>query len=146
MGPEGIRAIASAQLKRRSRLTARRALAGLAARLEDGERVLHLASSHAGNGWQLIAVTDRRLVVLRRSGEPVEDVPYRSMRSLRAGRAGRYVEIHTDSLELRLGGISEQFEEVCRLVHARIWEAHVEQLGEHATVRPTTLIGRAGFA
>jgi hypothetical protein len=145
---DGIRALAARQLKRRSRLRAKRQLDTLHQCLEDGEHVLYLATASRGTSVNLLAATDRRLLVLRSGGREDQGLTYDSMRSLAATRErlGSRLEIRTEDGGVVLDGIHGQFEEICRLVHARMWEASVERLGEHATVRPHTLIGRASFA
>jgi methylthioribose-1-phosphate isomerase len=145
---DGIRALAARQLKRRSRLRAKRQIDALHERLEDGERVLHLATASRGTAVNLLAATDRRLLVLRSGTREDEGLTYDSMRSLAASRErlGSRLEIRTENREVVLDGIHDQFDEICRLVHARMWEASVERLGDHARVKPHTLIGRASFA
>lgn len=149
MSSDGIRALAARQLKRHSRVLAKRQLTDLPERLQEGEHVVHLAFANRGTSCNLLAATDRRLLVLygRRSDQP-DALPYDSMRSMAAHRArilGSSIEIGTESGEVVLSGIREQFEEMCRLIHARIWEADVARLGEHATINARTLVGRGGF-
>ena len=151
LGPvasDGIRALAARQLKRRSRLRAKRQIDGLPERLEVGERVLYLATATRGTSCNLLAATDRRLIVLRGGVRELEGLRYDNMRSLAATRERlrSRLEIRMDTGDVVLDGIHDQFEEICRLVHARMWEASVERLGEHAAVKPHTLIGRASFA
>ena len=148
MASDGIRALAARQLKRRSRLRAKRQIETLHECLEDGERVLHLATSSRGTSVNLLAATDRRLLVLRSGAREDQGLTYDSMRSLAASRErlGSRLEIGTEDGDVVLDGIHDQFDEICRLVHARMWEASVERLGEHAAVKPHTLIGRASFA
>lgn len=151
LGPvasDGIRALAARQLKRRSRLRAKRQIETLHECLEDGEQVLHLATASRGTSVNLLAATDRRLLVLRSGAREDQGFTYDSMRSLAATRErlGSRLEIRTEDGEVVLDGIHDQFDEICRLVHARMWEASVERLGDHATVQPRTLIGRARFA
>ena len=151
LGPvasDGIRALAARQLKRRSRIRAKRQIETLHTCLEDGEQVLHLATASRGTSVNLLAATDRRLLVLRSGAREDQGLTYDSMRSLAATRErlGSRLEIRTEDDKVVLDGIHDQFDEICRLVHARMWEASVERLGEHATVHPRTLIGRASFA
>jgi len=145
---DGIRALAARQLKRRNRLRAKRQIEALPERLEDGEQVLHLATSSRGTTVNLLAATDRRLLVVRGGAREDEGLRYDSMRSLAATRErlGSRLEIRMESGDVVLDGIHDQFDEICRLVHARMWEASVERLGDHAAVKPQTLIGRASFA
>jgi hypothetical protein len=145
---DGIRTLAARQLKRRSRLRAKRQIDALPERLEDGERVLHLATASRGTSCNLLAATDRRLLVLHSGAREDEGLLYDNMRSLAATRErlGSTLEIRMETGDVVLDGIHDQFDEICRLVHARMWEASVERLGDRATVKAHTLIGRASFA
>lgn len=133
MAPDSISTLAGEQLSLKGRVRARRLLDALAGRLEKGEQALHLATSSAG----LVAATDRRLVVVR-GMDDADEVAYERIISFAAGKGGRkpFMQLQTDTGEISLRGISGCYDDICRLVHARMWDVGLERVAETVRVEP----------
>jgi hypothetical protein len=133
MAPDSISALAGSQLSLQSRLRAKRLLAALGDRLDDGEQALHLATSSEG----LVAATDRRLIVVR-GVDDVNEIAYERIISFAAGKGRRkpFIQLQTDTGEIALSGISGGYGDICRLVHSRMWDVSLEHVAETAQVEP----------
>jgi hypothetical protein len=133
MAPDSISALAGTQLTLQGRARAKRLLDVLRTRLEEEERPLYLATASRGT---LVATTDRRLIVIR--GDDAEEIPYDRMISFAAGRDGRkpFIQIQADTVEILVKGLSDSFDDICRLVHSRMWDVSLERLAEPAHVEP----------
>ena len=133
MAPDSLTALAGTQLTMQGRARAKRMLDVLRKRLEQDERPLHLATASRGT---LVAATDRRLIVIR--GEDVQEIAYDRMISFAAGRDGRkpFIQIQADTGEILMKGLSDSFDDICRIVHARMWDVSLERLAEPASVEP----------
>ena len=134
MAPDSLTALAATELTLQTRLRAKKLLEALPASLYEGERVVHLAGySHGG----LVAATVRRLIVMR-SIDDVEEISYKRMVSFAAGKDGRkpFMQIQTETGEVMLKGVGEAFEDICRLVHSRMWDVSMDRLAEPAQVEP----------
>src|SRR5436305_13770532 len=131
MAPDSITALAGTQRTLQGRAGAKRMLDVLRKRLEQGERPLHLATASRGT---LVATTDRRLIVIR--GEDVQEIAYDRMISFAAGRDGSkpFIQIQADTGEILMKGLSDSFDDICRIVHARMWDVSLERLAAPARV------------
>jgi hypothetical protein len=125
--------VAGEQLTLQGRIRAKRLLDALPDRIEEGEQLRHLATSSSG----LVAATDRRLIVLESATE-AHSIPYERIISFAAAKERRkpFMQIRTDAFELVVKGFSSGFEEICRLVHGRLWDVSLERVAESATVEP----------
>lgn len=132
MAPDQITALAGRQLSLKSRIRARRLLELLPTRLHKDEEVLHLAT--ASRGDSLVVATNRRLIVLG-SAEP-EEIAYERMMSFASGTERRkpFIKIQTDSGDIVVKGLGGSFEEVCALVHTRMWDVSLDRIREPAPV------------
>src|SRR5438477_11845665 len=133
MAPDSLTTLAGIQLTLQGRARAKRMLDVLRKRLEEEERPLHLATASRGT---LVAATSRRLIVIR--GDDVQEIPYDRMISFAAGRDGRkpFIQIQADTGEILMKGLSDSFDDICRIVHARMWDVSLERLAESASVEP----------
>ena len=133
MAPDSLTTLAGTQLTLQGRARARRMLDVLRKQLEQEERPLHLATASRGT---LVAATDRRLIVIR--GQDVQEIAYDRMISFAAGKDGRkaFIQIQADTGEILVKGISDSFDDICRLMHARMWDVSLERLAEPAPVEP----------
>ncbi|HKN95376.1 MAG TPA: hypothetical protein VJU60_13655 [Thermoleophilaceae bacterium] len=124
---------AGKQLSLQSRIRARRQLEVLPSRIEKDEQLLHVATSSRG----LVAATDRRLIVVR-GADDVQEVAYSRIVSFVAAKDRRkpYIQLQTDSSELEVKGLGEGFEDICRVVHARMWDVTLQRAAEPASVEP----------
>jgi hypothetical protein len=134
VAPDSLTVLAGNELTLQTRLRTKKLLEALPSRLDESERVVHLAGySHGG----LVAATVRRLIVMR-SVDDVDEIPYQRMISFAAGKEGRkpFIQIQTEAGEVMLKGLGGGFEEICRLVHSRMWDVSMERLTEPAQVEP----------
>lgn len=124
---------AGKQLSLQSRIRAKRLLEILPGKIEEGEQLLHVASSSRG----LLVATDRRLIVLN-SADDVQAVEYSRIISFSAAKDRRkpFMQIQTESSELLVSGLGAGYEDICRMVHARIWDVTLERVSEPARVEP----------
>ncbi len=62
----------------------------------------------------------------------VDEIAYDRMRSFAAGTERRkpFLQIQTDTGEILVRGVGEGFEEICALVHARMWDVSFERPAE----------------
>jgi hypothetical protein len=130
MAPDQPTALAAGQLSRKDRSRTKRLLELLPGRLHEDEEVLHLA---AFSGKGLVAATSQRLFVLRGVEDvDIAEIAYDRMRSFAAGTERRkpFLQIQTDTGEILVNGVREGFQEICALVHARMWDASFEHLTE----------------
>jgi hypothetical protein len=134
MAPDSLSALAGEQLTLQTRIRAKKLLEALPKQLRADERVTQLTSYMNGG---LVAATDSRLIVMRGVDE-IEEVDYKRMISFEAGRDGRkqFMRIQTDAGELMLKGLGGGFEEICRIVHSRMWDVSLERLAEPVQVEP----------
>lgn len=134
MAPDSLTGLAGTQLSLQTRIRVKKLLEALPGHLDGDERVLQLASYKKGG---LVAATDNRLIVMRDVGD-VEEVCYRRMLSFAAGKDGRkpFMQVQTDTGELMLRGLGGGFEEICRIVHSRMWDVSLERLAEPTPVEP----------
>src|SRR3954465_9645860 len=143
MAPDSISALAGTQLTLQGRARAKRMLDVLRKRLEQDERPLHLATASRGT---LVATTHRRLIVIR--GEDVQEGAYDRMISFAAGRDGRkpFIQIQAETGEILMKGLSDSVDDICRLVHARMWDVSLERLPGAPRVGPPLPPPRGGAA
>jgi hypothetical protein len=125
--------VAGEQLSLQARIRAKRLLDALPERIEESEELLFLATSSSG----LVAATDGRLIVLESATE-VHSIPYERIISFAAAKERRkpFMQIRTDSTDVVVKGLGSGFEEICRLVHGRLWDVSLERVAESATVEP----------
>ncbi len=124
---------AGKQLSLPSRIRARRLLDILPTKVEEGEQLLHVAPSSRG----LVAATDRRLIVLNGTDD-VHEAAYSRIVSVVAAKDRRkpFIQLQTDAGELVVKGLGENFEDICRVVHARMWDVTLQRAAESAPVEP----------
>ena len=79
--------MARSQLKRSSRGALKDATARLAGTLAEGEEVVYMAAGGQRDGRQLIAATDRRLLVVHAGDAPAHAVAYEKVESAADGTA-----------------------------------------------------------
>jgi Bacterial PH domain len=111
--------------------------------LEEGERVLHLGTSSNNT---LVAATDRRLLVLSGRGSDANEIPYKRILSFTTAKRRRRpsLSIRAETGELVIDGGGESYDDMCRLVHTRMWEASVDRAAEPAA--PAEPVRRAASA
>lgn len=127
-----ITALAAEQLSRKDRSRTKRLLELLPNRLHDDEDVLHLA---AFSDKGLVAATSQRLFVMRGVEDvDIAEIAYDRMRSFAAGTERRkpFLQIQTDNGEILVNGVGDGFQDICALVHARMWDVSFEKLTEPA--------------
>ena len=118
---ERIERTARSQLKPSSRGALKDATSRLAGTLAEGEEVLHMAAGGQRDGRQLIAATDRRLLVVDTTDAPPQAVPYESVESARVGRRGT-IEVSTQGGELQLEYVVGDLTALVQHVNQRIWD------------------------
>ena len=128
---ERVERTARSQLKPSSRGALKDATSQLAGTLADGEEVLHMAAGGWRDGRQLIAATDRRLLVFDTTDAPPQAVPYETIESARVGRR-RSVEVSTQDGELQFESVVGDLTALVQHVTQRISPA------EQRTLRAAT--------
>jgi hypothetical protein len=118
---ERVERTARSQLKRSSRGALKDATSRLAGSLAEGEEVLHMAAGGQRDGRQLIAATDRRLLVADTSDTPPHAVPYEDLESAQVGRRGT-LEVSTANGELKLEYVVGDLAGLVQHVNQRIWD------------------------
>ena len=116
---ERIERTARSQLKPSSRGALKDATGRLAGTLAEGEEVLYMAAGGQRDGRQLIAATDRRLLVVDTTDAPPQAVPYESVESARVGRRGT-IEVSTQDGELQLEYVVGDLTALAQHVNQRI--------------------------
>lgn len=120
-----------------SRIRARHLLKALPEKVEDGEQLLHVTTSSRGVFRGLLAATNRRLIVLN-SRADVHEIAYSGIISFAVAQDRRkpLIQIRTESGELVVQALGSGYEDVCRTVHGRMWDASLERFAEPARVHP----------
>ncbi|MFL6039746.1 MAG: hypothetical protein ACJ74B_14055, partial [Gaiellaceae bacterium] len=118
---ERVERTARSQLKRSSRGALKDATTRLASALAEGEEVLHMAAGGQRDGRQLIAATDRRLVVVNAADSPPQAVAYEKVESAQMGRRGT-LEVATTTGELKLEYVVGDLAGLVQHVNQRIWD------------------------
>jgi hypothetical protein len=118
---ERVERTARSQLKRSSRGALKDATARLAGTLAEGEEVLHMAAGGQRDGRQLIAATDRRLLVVDAADSPPHAVAYEKVESAQMGRRGT-LEVSTATGELKLEYVVGDLAGLVQHVNQRIWD------------------------
>jgi myosin heavy subunit len=121
MARERVERMARSHLKRSSRGALKDATARLAGTLSEGEEVLHMAAGGQRDGRQLIAATDRRLLVLHAGDAPAHAVAYEQVESVQMGRRGT-LEVMTATGELKLEYVVGDLQGLVQHVNQRIWD------------------------
>ena len=118
---ERVERTARSQLKRSSRGALKDATARLAGTLAEDEEVLHMAAGGQRDGRQLIAATDRRLLVVDAADSPPHAVAYEKVESAQMGRRGT-LEVSTATGELKLEYVVGDLAGLVQHVNQRIWD------------------------
>ena len=113
--------MARSQLKRSSRGALKDATARLAGTLAEGEEVVFMAAGGQRDGRQLIAATDRRLLVVHPGDAPAHAVAYENVESAQMGRRGT-LEVTTTTGELKLEYVVGDLDGLVQHVNQRIWD------------------------
>ncbi len=117
---ERVERTARSQLKRSSRGALKDATTRLAATLSEGEEVFHMAAGGQRDGRQLIAATDRRLLVVATDAPP-HAVSYEKVESVQMGRRGT-LEVSTATGDLKLEYVVGDLAGLVQHVNQRIWD------------------------
>jgi len=80
-----------------------------------------MAAGGQRDGRQLIAATDRRLLVVHAGDAPAHAVPFENVESAAVGRRGT-VEITTTTGELKLEYVVGDLDALVQHVNQRIWD------------------------
>jgi hypothetical protein len=118
---ERLERTARAQLKRSSRGALKDATTRLAGSLAEGEEVLFMAAGGQRDGRQLIAATDRRLLVVGASDSASHALAYEKVESAQMGRRGT-LEVTTATDELKLEYVVGDLAGLVQHVNQRIWD------------------------
>jgi hypothetical protein len=84
---------------------------------------MFLTTSSRGGRYGLLAATDRRVLILRGQDES-EDIAYRNVTAFESGRERRkpFIRFRTEAGEIVVRGLGRNADEICRHIHARMWD------------------------
>jgi hypothetical protein len=118
---ERVERTARSQLKRSTRGALKEATTRLAGTLVEGEEIRYMAAGGQRDGRQLIAATDRRLLVVDTTEAPPRAVEYENVESAEVGRRGT-LEVSTASGDLTLEYVVGDLAGLVQHVNQRIWD------------------------